>query len=133
MSSEASTLLDLVLLAAWLVVGLAVARRSRAVGTALLWLGVLGPIGLILTAYGGVRRARVGPPPERGPVEPDLFIPVEARTEAGWVPGTLHHWTVTAAGWHGWVTFDRDDAVAAEWFAQDAVRRRPDGPGGWGA
>jgi hypothetical protein len=135
MSPEESALLNLLLLAAWLGIGLAIARRSHAAGTVLLWMVVFGPLGLILVAYGESQRARVGPPPDAGPPSVDLFIPVEVETEAGWVPGTLHHWAVTALGWHGWVTFDRDGAVVAEWFAQDAVRRGPDGPetGGWGS
>ena len=134
MSSGRSALIELALLGAWLTIGLLVARRSRAVGTALLWMVLFGPLGLLLVAYGETRRAHVGPPPEGGPAEPDLFIPVEVETEAGWVPGTLHHWAVTSLGWHGWVTFDRDGAVVAEWFAQEGVRRRP-GSGdavGWG-
>jgi hypothetical protein len=132
MSSEASALLNLLLLAGWLGIGLLIARRSHAAGTALLWMVVFGPLGLILVAYGEAQRARVGPPPE-GPTSPDLFIPVEVRTTSGWVPGTLHHWAVTSLGWHGWVTFDRDGAVAAEWFAHDAVRRDPDSPEGTGS
>lgn len=133
MSSEASILLDLLLLAAWLGIGLLIARRSHAAGTVLLWMVVFGPLGLILVAYGEHQRSRVGPPPAAGPASPDLFIPVEVETGSGWVPGTLHHWAVTSLGWHGWVTFDRDGAVVAEWFAQDAVRRGPDmDAGGWG-
>src|SRR5690349_19811481 len=132
MSSEASALLNAVLLGCWLTVGLLIARRSHAAGTVMLWMVVFGPLGLLLVAYGEQQRRRVGPPPAEGPASPDLFIPVEVRTGSGWVPGTLHHWAVTSLGWHGWVTFERDGSVAAEWFAQDAVRKDPDSPVGWG-
>jgi hypothetical protein len=134
MSSGTSSLVQLLLLAAWLGIGLLVARRSSAAGTALLWMVLFGPLGLLLVAYGESQRARVGAAPELGPAEQDLFIPVEVETASGWVPGTLHHWAITSLGWHGWVTFDRDGAVTAEWFAQDAVRRGPDDPHthGWG-
>ena len=132
MSLATSTLLDLVLLAGWLGAGVLVARRSQAAGAVLLWMVLFGPLGLILVAYGESQRRRVGPPPEGGPATPDLFIPVEVDAGAGWVPGTLHHWAVTSQGWHGWVTFERDGAVVADWFPQDAVRKDPDGSTGWG-
>jgi hypothetical protein len=146
MPAAASTLLSPVLLAAWLVLGLLIARRSHAAGTVMLWMVVFGPLGLLLVAYGEHQRARLGSPPEGGPDTPELFVPVEVHTESGWVAGTLHHWTLTAQGWHGWVTFDRDGTVTAEWFTSDAVRRGPGespaprgpeeprgGPVGWGS
>jgi hypothetical protein len=113
----------LLILLGWIGIGLLIGRKYRRTGSAVLWFVVFGPIGLLLVAYGELRRAKVGAAPGSSTQSQDLNLPVQVLIDGGWQDGTLQAWATTATGWHGWVHYVIDREHHAAWFDEDQVRR----------
>jgi hypothetical protein len=114
----------LVLLVCWVAVGWLIGRRSGRAGTGILWAVVLGPLGLILFAYGERRRSETQPP--RGGLkaaDARLNIPVEVLTDGSWLKGRLQTWAQYAEEWHGWVEYNLDGVDQAAWFGPEQLRK----------
>lgn len=117
-------MVELLVLSVWVTVGMLIIRRSRVAGLSVLWMVVLGPLGLLAVGFGEWRRRKVGLEPPVPMAPENLEIPVQVDVDGQWLDGLLHTWSVTDRGWHGWVSFGLEGSFRTGWFAADHVRRQ---------
>lgn len=117
---------QLLLLGCWISIGLLIGRWHRRTGTGILWVVVLGPLGLLLVAFGELRRGRASASePALAPVAENLNLPVEVSVEGQWHPGRLQAWTQGQGTWQGWVEYQIDHEHQAAWFGDEDMRKVP--------
>jgi hypothetical protein len=120
--------LQLLLFGCWISIGLLIGRWHRRTGTAILWVVVLGPVGLLLVSYGEWRRSRAGTSEaEIAPVAENLNLPVEVSVEGQWYAGRLQAWTQREGTWQGWVEYQINSKAQAAWFGEESIRKVPSG------
>jgi len=110
-----SALTQWLFLGGWLTIGFLVGRWNRRVGTGILWIAVMGPLGVLFVAYGESRRRRASSAqPTLAPGAENLNLPIEVALDGEWHEGLLQGWSLATGAWQGWVVQRHGPAEGSE-------------------